>query len=542
MAKKTKASSLSIEERLEQALIPNWDEPYKLPDNWCWVRIDIVSSIYTGNSINERVKAEKYAGKTEGLIYIATKDVGFDSVINYDTDVRIPETERFKIAPKNSTVLCIEGGSAGRKIGFIEQDVCFVNKLCAFVPQEAITPKYLYYAIQSDVFKTQFDAKKHGLIGGVSVKEVSANYIPLAPIEQQHRIVTRVESLFAKLDEAKEKAQEVVDGFKTRKAAILHKAFSGELTAKWREENGVAIADWEHHNFSDLCKIVRGGSPRPAGSPEFYGGDIPFMKVADITRITTPYVESTEYFIKPAGLRKTRMVKANTLLLTNSGATLGVPAICTFDTTFNDGIAAFLDLPAKSLLFYYYFWTMKTPELRAINKGAAQPNLNTDIIGAVELNVPSFKEQKIIIEILEALISKEQESKEIAEAVIEQIDTMKKAILARAFRGELGTNDPSEENAVELVKEVLLKSDDSQSQEKPKRKRVAIPKEVADLLTTQLEKTIIKLFYKSENGTVSVGDIMSVSSKKFEIMDTIRSLEEKKLIHKKDSSSFTLMR
>ena len=65
MAKKTKVSNLSIEERLEQALIPNWDEPYKLPENWCWVRVDAIASIYTGNSINERVKEEKYTG-TEG--------------------------------------------------------------------------------------------------------------------------------------------------------------------------------------------------------------------------------------------------------------------------------------------------------------------------------------------------------------------------------------------------------------------------------------------------------------------------------------------
>ena len=93
--------------------------------------------------------------------------------------------------------------------------------------------------------------------------------------------------------------------------------------------------------YSEICNIVRGGSPRPAGSPEFYGGNIPFMKVADITRNVGPYVNSTEYTIKEAGLKKTRMVDKNTLLLTNSGATLGVPAICAFKTTFNDGIAAF---------------------------------------------------------------------------------------------------------------------------------------------------------------------------------------------------------
>lgn len=542
MAKKTKDSKLSIEERLEQALIPNWDEPYKLPENWCWVRADAIASIYTGNSINERVKEEKYTGRTDGLVYLATKDIDFDATIDYDTNVCIPQFDGFKVAPKYSTLLCIEGGSAGRKIGFITQDVCFVNKLCAFVPHGKINPKYLYYVIQSDAFKKQFDAKKHGLIGGVSVKEVSSIFIPFAPVEIQNKIVDFIESVFNKLDESSEKAQEVAGGFEIRKAAILHKAFSGELTANWRNENGVSINNWEHHRFSDLCKIVRGGSPRPAGSPEFYGGDIPFMKVADITRITTPYVEGTEHFIKTAGLKKTRMVKANTLLLTNSGATLGVPAICTFDTTFNDGIAAFLDLEPKSLLFYYYFWTMKTTELRAINKGAAQPNLNTDIIGAVELNVPSLEEQLVIAEMLEKLISREQQVKETAEAVIEQIDTMKKAILARAFRGELGTNDPSEESAVELLKSILSRDEQLQISTTKSSKRVSIPSGIRALVSNVREEEILKLLLKSASQPISIQEIMALSSKKFELMDALRTLEKKQLITKNEFGEYSLTR
>jgi Restriction endonuclease S subunits len=278
---------------------------------------------------------------------------------------------------------------------------------------------------------------------------------PLPPLPEQQRIVDRIESLFAKLDEAKEKAQAVVDGFEDRKAAILHKAFTGELTENWRQSLGYSKSTWEHKRFSDFCDIVRGGSPRPAGDPKYYDGNIPFMKVADITNNRGPYVTTTMYTIKEAGLKKTRMVGANTLLLTNSGATLGVPAICTFQTTFNDGIAAFLNLNSDSLLFFYYFWTSKTQELRAINMGAAQPNLNTNIIGAVEIDLPPDEERQEIANRLDDLLTREQEAKEAAEQVIDQIDSMKKSILARAFRGELGTNDPADESAVELLKRVL---------------------------------------------------------------------------------------
>ena len=332
------------------------------------------------------------------------------------------------------------------------------NQAIAFVrlSSHEINELYIKNAIDCPMLqKYLLDKTKVTSIPNLTLEIVGNCPIPFPPRPEQHRIVGHIESLFAKLDEAKEKAQAVVDGFELRKSAILHKAFTGELTERWRKEHGVGLESWKLKKYSELCNIVRGGSPRPAGSPEFYDGNIPFMKVADITRNIGPYINSTEYTIKEAGLKKTRMVQANTLLLTNSGATLGVPAICTFNTTFNDGIAAFLGLDPEYLLFHYYFWTSKTAELRGINKGAAQPNLNTDIIGAVEISIPKETEQKEIIRIVDKLLSKEQQAKEAAEAVLSQIDTMKKAILARAFRGELGTNNPEEEWVGELLKMVL---------------------------------------------------------------------------------------
>lgn len=456
MARAKKEAALTPEERLQAALVPDWERPYKLPENWCWVKASAVARIYTGNSISEKIKADKYAGQQEGLLFIATKDIGFDNAINYETDIRIPDYPNFKIAPANTALLCIEGGSAGRKVGFVNREVCFGNKLCAFAA-EKVNSKFIYYILQSQYFIQQFNNRKHGLIGGVSVNDLAEIGFPLSPLAEQQRIVDRIESLFAKLDEAREKAQAVVDSFETHKAAILHKAFTGELTAKWREEHGVGMESWEHHQFSDLCAIVRGGSPRPAGDPRYYDGNIPFMKVADITRNDSPYVSKVEYSIKEEGLKKTRMVEANTLLLTNSGATLGVPAITTIRTTFNDGIAAFIGLDIDSLLFYYYFWTSKTDFLRSINMGAAQPNLNTKLIGEVEIDVPQTAERVEIARVLNALLSKEQQAKEAAEAVLDQSDLMKKSILARAFRGEMGTNDPSEESAVGLLKRGLEK-------------------------------------------------------------------------------------
>ena len=82
-------------------------------------------------------------------------------------------------------------------------------------------------------------------------------------------------------------------------------------------------------------------------------------------------------------------------------------------------------------------------------------NLNEKVVRLLPIPDFTVDEQLEIVRILDNLLAKEQQAKEVAEKVLEQIDLIKKAILARAFRGELGTNDPGEESAVELLKQVL---------------------------------------------------------------------------------------
>ena len=538
MARAKKEAALTPEERLQAALVPDWEWPYKLPENWCWTRMQEIAQWGSGGTPSRKV-SEYYNGD---IYWVKTGELNDDYI--FETEEHITQEaishSSAKIYPTDTVVIAMYGATIG-KVGILGIPAA-TNQACACAIVKPSTDyKYLFYYAQSQ--KDDFIKKgKGGAQPNISQEIIKFHQFPLPPLAEQHRIVDRIESLFAKLDEAKEKAQAVVDSFETRKAAILHKAFTGELTAKWREEHGVGMESWEHHQFSDLCAIVRGGSPRPAGDPRYYDGNIPFMKVADITRNDSPYVSKVEYSIKEEGLKKTRMVEANTLLLTNSGATLGVPAITTIRTTFNDGIAAFIGLDIDSLLFYYYFWTSKTAFLRSINMGAAQPNLNTKLIGEVEIDVPQTAERVEIARVLNALLSKEQQAKEAAEAVLDQIDLMKKSILARAFRGELGTNDPSEESAVELLKQVIEQEDGDVIRPKAKAKRIAIPAEIKPLLSGANEEAIVKLLLKAAPQSVSTQTVMSISKKKFELMDALRNLEEKQIVSKSDSGEYSLVR
>ncbi len=459
MARAKKEAALTPEERLQAALVPDWEWPYKLPENWCWVKASAVARIYTGNSISEKIKADKYAGQQEGLLFIATKDIGFDNAINYETDIRIPDYPNFKIAPANTALLCIEGGSAGRKVGFVNREVCFGNKLCVFAA-EKVNSKFIYYILQSQYFIQQFNNRKHGLIGGVSVNDLAEIGFPLSPLAEQQRIVDRIESLFTKLDEAKEKAQTVVDSFETRKAAILHKAFTGELTAKWREERGVGMESWEKKRLSDVVTEFKYGTSEKS---DYNNKGIPVLRIPNIGDNGID-LSDIKYLNHRNVDSESQIHEGDILIIRSNGSrdlvgkTVLVPELgCEY------AYASFLirAKPNHSIINAHYLTIFlnstdaRGQMFRRAKSSAGINNINTKELGAISLTVPLLPEQDEIVHIINEMMDKEQQSKAAAEAVLDQIDLMKKSILARAFRGELGTNDPSEESAVELLKQII---------------------------------------------------------------------------------------
>ena len=187
-------------EQIGKNLIDITDEiPFEIPNNWVWTRLSNVANIYTGNSISETEKKAKYTNVV-GRYYIGTKDVGFDNKIFYNNGIAIPRKyeQEFRIAPKHSILMCIEGGSAGRKIAILNQDVCFGNKLCCFSPFAGIE-RYIYYYLQSPSFIDMFNGNKTGIIGGVSIAKVKRILIPLPPQPELERIVAKIDEFVASI-------------------------------------------------------------------------------------------------------------------------------------------------------------------------------------------------------------------------------------------------------------------------------------------------------------------------------------------------------
>jgi type I restriction enzyme S subunit len=205
--------------------------PFEVPKSWVWVGISEIGLCFTGDSINESVKNLKYKVLESGLNYIGTKDVGFEcSGINYNTGVFIPFDEagtEFKIAKNGSILICIEGGSSGKKIALLEQDVCFGNKLLATQLFKPVSYEYIYFVYQTFLFENEFKNKSKGLRGGVSVNTFKTIKIPLPPVPEQLAIVSKLKTIIQKLDEAEKQIEKSFETSELLTKAILAEAFNG---------------------------------------------------------------------------------------------------------------------------------------------------------------------------------------------------------------------------------------------------------------------------------------------------------------------------
>ena len=199
------------------------EKQFELPKGWEFSRLGFIGEIFNGNSVNAKLKETKYTGLTDGLPFIATKDVNYGfSDLFYENGVLIPVDEpKFKVAKKGSVLICAEGGSAGKKCGLVTQNVCFGNKLFALNLYDDIDPKFILSNYQTPAFYAQFSNAMTGIIGGISLAKFSELLIPVPPLEEQQRIVAKIDRLMFLCDALEAQTENSISAHQTLVEVLL---------------------------------------------------------------------------------------------------------------------------------------------------------------------------------------------------------------------------------------------------------------------------------------------------------------------------------
>ncbi len=536
MTKKKKVQTLTIEEKLKQALVADWEQPYRVPENWLWTRLGQITQVVGGGTPSTS-HLEYY---DEGNIpWITPADLSnFNDIYIYNGNKNITkiglDKSSAKLMPCGTVLL-----SSRAPIGYVAiagNELSTNQGFKSFLPCKIFLSKYLFWYLKGikHILESYASGTTFLELSGSKAAQVE---FPLPPLAEQRRIVSRIESLFEKLDHARELVQSALDSFESRKAAILHKAFTGELTAKWREKNGVKLESWKTSTLDKVCNKITDGthhSPKNLPVGDFLYITAKNIKENYISLENVTYVSAEDH----KKIHSRCDVEYGDVLYIKDGATTGIATINSITEEFSMLSSVALIKPNVEIIkAKYIVYYLNSPNVKAkmINNmsGNAITRLTIAKIKDAEIGFPSLSEQQEIVRILDSLLEKEQHAEDKLEPILDQIDLMKKSILARAFRGELGTNDPSEERAIELLKEVLQQKE-ALSAKKIVAKRpkpLKIPIDIAKAMETSLEKDIYTLIKK--NKFLPINSIMDISSKKLNVIDALRKLEQKNIICKK---------
>ncbi|APB83094.1 hypothetical protein BAMY_13160 [Bacillus amyloliquefaciens] len=483
----------TIEELLEEAVVPKEEQTYEVPENWVYFKFTSIFDVQGGT---QPPKSQFVDEEREGYVrLVQIRDFSSDKYKTY-----IPNTQKLRKMKEEDILIARYGASIGRILTGLS-GAYNVALAKVVYPKGKVDKKFLFWLLKSEHFQIPLMGISRSAQSGFNKNDLSYFKMPLPPLNEQKRIAEKVERLLSKIEEAKQLIEEAKETFELRRAAILDKAFRGELTRKWREENSsiesalerielikqerfyiaetkkeiseitemfdelnteecIDNNEWLYLKANMFCYNINcGGTPSKDISEE---GEIPFLKVYNIVNNKVSFSYKPQYIPKEVHKSKLKksILKANDVIMNIVGPPLKKIAIIPeeyYEMNMNQAIVRFR--PIKYVLPKYLYYCLQYDEtLRDVineTRGVVgQSNISVSQSRNLIMPIPPLEEQAEIVNKLEEMIKRE----EIALSLVsdeKNLDELKQSILSKAFRGELGTNDPTEENAIELLKEVL---------------------------------------------------------------------------------------
>lgn len=438
-----KKRALTPEEQLDAALVPESEWPYEVPGNWCWTRLGNVAQYINGRAF----KPTEW--EDEGRVIIRIQNLTQSTTIVN----RTTKTYEEKYLVRSGDLLFAWSASLGAHFwngedGWLNQHIFKV------IPHEGVDKLYLYFYLVNVV--DQLYAKTHGSgMVHITMKPFKATQMPLPPLHEQRRIASRIEWLFAKLDDAEAELREVIDSSEQRQAAILHKAFTGEL---------VSLGDDSERSrlHVPIREVVSG---LKYGTSEKSTYDNEGMPVLRIPNVSSLHVDLNDMkYLAHSDVKPADMLQKGDILMIRSNGSRDLVGRCAVVPTLEEEYtyASFLirirpsDRVDSKYLWYYLQSTDAKAQLFTKAKSSSGiHNINSKEIGATIMPLPAMDKQHAIVQALDALFDSERDVLSTATIALDRIRMTRESVLNKALRGELGTNDPGEASSKELLASIM---------------------------------------------------------------------------------------
>ncbi|WP_297433441.1 restriction endonuclease subunit S [uncultured Cetobacterium sp.] len=510
----SKKKEVTIEDKLKEALISKEQQFYTLPNSWKWVKIGILGDYKKGpfgssltksmfvpkSTSSIKVYEQKNAIKKDWKLgeYYITKEY-------YETSMK-----GFKVKSGDIIVSC--AGTIGETYILPEEiEEGIINQALMKITLNSLTTKEYYIKY----FDFMLKKISNSFSKGTAIKNIPPFKVfkelqfPLPPLEEQERIVKKLDSMLGRINEAKELIAQAKETFENRRASILNLAFSGELTRKWRESNSIESSKILLENLNkekirlweDECeKALEEGKKKPlkpkllsveemAIPKEEQPYEIPdnweWVKLEGIIEYTTNLdiqkkldknetinyvdIESInnklfkintikEKKVSELSTRARRVLKKGYMMYSLVRPYLNNFALIEEEKENFIGSTGFAVFKSKVSPIKYIFYYMQTNYIKeyyqSFLKGFNSPSITIENFNSTSVPLPPLEEQKEIVRILDNVLKKEDKINEILE-MEEMIELLEKSILDKAFRGELGTENIEDIPSLEVLKKVL---------------------------------------------------------------------------------------
>lgn len=427
----------------------------KITQNWTILKLEDIGQWGSGGTPKKGI-AEYYGGDIPWLKIGDLNDGLVEEAEERITELGLRASSAKLLTP--GVLLIAMYGSIG-KLG-ITGIHCATNQAIAFCYPDVdlINLKYLFWLLRNS--RSELTAAgKGGTQQNISQTVLKAFEIPLPPLNEQRRIVAKIEALKARSQQVKEALEAIPPLLDQFRQSVLAAAFRGDLTADWREKN--LDVDWETTTLEQVIKSKprNGYSPKPVDYP---------TQVKSITlSATTSGKFKPEYFKyidEVISIDSHLWLTPGDILIQRSNTLDYVGTCAIYDGAFGeviypDLIMKFQVREEKAIpkFIYYALSTTKSRQYfrnNATGTAGNMPKINQKVVMNTPIYLPTIEEQKEIVCRIESFLKAADTIAQQYREVKAHLELLDQSILAKAFRGELVPQDPNDEPASVLLERI----------------------------------------------------------------------------------------